>query len=628
MASVVYLPQPTLEVTLEAGGNLPAGTTYYFTGCYCGFSSGGYVSGLYSAVAEEVSITTDSTYKSIRIKFKWWNGSSWQYTYPTYASGTLVKWDYVSLKSGGIWKKTTPWKFANAFIGSFGLEKLITDESQISGYTSTEYYHPQIADYYNSYPTWGDYSSGTPVLIIDSDSDTITTIRTALNGDTKNLCRAAILQGVNYIYMVGEIYFKKAISLSNVYFHLINNGMRADSNITPSFTACVFFFEKCYPATYNIPVSNLKTCAYLNPRPGLTMSSPGTYNQVFSFESGIEISSITASNLFAMPFNFNGRIRVASMNNYELLTDSVVYQGALFFYTTNLNYMGVKRIKEYYDKNLIATVKDLWINDSSSTLTMQEVRLVDFVMETNRPASEGIDYTGEKKPRIYWERNGTALQDYSLNFYYTLKFKIYSPSGVLQGVTIDVNDGAYTGETDSNGYCEISYLGRVARRHPSYPTGTTYYTQWTDYLNLTIKISKTGYRTETLSISGIDDIINFSMKDVLLLPELKINTLSFTHPTQSNNNGTITVQASGGVAPYQYSIDDGATWQSSGEFTGLTAGDYIVKVKDNEGIEVDGVTVTLKKTDYIDLKNLEFNLETNSLEFEIEPEPSLTFELY
>jgi len=53
-----------------------------------------------------------------------------------------------------------------------------------------------------------------------------------------------------------------------------------------------------------------------------------------------------------------------------------------------------------------------------------------------------------------------------------------------------------------------------------------------------------------------------------------------------------------------------------------------VKVKDNEGIEVDGVTVTLKKTDYIDLENLEFNLETNSLEFEIEPEPSLTFELY
>jgi len=109
---------------------------------------------------------------------------------------------------------------------------------------------------------------------------------------------------------------------------------------------------------------------------------------------------------------------------------------------------------------------------------------------------------------------------------------------------------------------------------------------------------------------------------------LIIESLSFTHPTQSNNNGTITVQASGGVSPYQYSIDDGATWRSSGEFTGLAVGDYIVKVKDNEGTEVDGVTITLKKTDYIDLENMEFNFEADSLGFEIEQEPSLTFELY
>lgn len=85
MASLVYLPQPTLEVTLEAGGTLPAGTTYYFTGYYWGGNNYNSIqcSQLLSPVAEEVSITTDSTYRSIRIKFKWWDGSAWVYSLPS-----------------------------------------------------------------------------------------------------------------------------------------------------------------------------------------------------------------------------------------------------------------------------------------------------------------------------------------------------------------------------------------------------------------------------------------------------------------------------------------------------------------------------------------------------------------
>jgi gliding motility-associated-like protein len=45
-------------------------------------------------------------------------------------------------------------------------------------------------------------------------------------------------------------------------------------------------------------------------------------------------------------------------------------------------------------------------------------------------------------------------------------------------------------------------------------------------------------------------------------------------------NGTITVTAQGGTAPYQYSINGGTTWQSSNTFTGLGGGTYNVLVKD------------------------------------------------
>ena len=44
--------------------------------------------------------------------------------------------------------------------------------------------------------------------------------------------------------------------------------------------------------------------------------------------------------------------------------------------------------------------------------------------------------------------------------------------------------------------------------------------------------------------------------------------------------GSIIVQASGGTSPYEYSIDDGATFQVSNEFTQVTAGTYTVLVED------------------------------------------------
>jgi SprB repeat/Cytochrome C oxidase, cbb3-type, subunit III len=45
-------------------------------------------------------------------------------------------------------------------------------------------------------------------------------------------------------------------------------------------------------------------------------------------------------------------------------------------------------------------------------------------------------------------------------------------------------------------------------------------------------------------------------------------------------NGSITLTASGGVAPYQYSKDNGTTFQASGSFTNLLSGNFNVVAKD------------------------------------------------
>ncbi|MFT3911092.1 MAG: T9SS type A sorting domain-containing protein [Ferruginibacter sp.] len=56
---------------------------------------------------------------------------------------------------------------------------------------------------------------------------------------------------------------------------------------------------------------------------------------------------------------------------------------------------------------------------------------------------------------------------------------------------------------------------------------------------------------------------------------------SFTDATCGNNDGTITLfNPTGGYGTYEYTIDGGANWQSSGNFTGLAAGNYDVRIRD------------------------------------------------
>lgn len=68
--------------------------------------------------------------------------------------------------------------------------------------------------------------------------------------------------------------------------------------------------------------------------------------------------------------------------------------------------------------------------------------------------------------------------------------------------------------------------------------------------------------------------------------------VSTTDPTCNNNDGSITINASGGSTPYQYSNDGGSSFQGSDTFTGLAAGTYTLVAEESGGCSVD-TTVTL-----------------------------------
>ena len=83
---------------------------------------------------------------------------------------------------------------------------------------------------------------------------------------------------------------------------------------------------------------------------------------------------------------------------------------------------------------------------------------------------------------------------------------------------------------------------------------------------------------------------NFSISITVANPIVGIS--SQTNPACGQNNGSITASASGGTAPYQFSLN-GGTFQNSPIFGGLSAGNYNIVARDAAGCESSSVATTL-----------------------------------
>ncbi len=83
-----------------------------------------------------------------------------------------------------------------------------------------------------------------------------------------------------------------------------------------------------------------------------------------------------------------------------------------------------------------------------------------------------------------------------------------------------------------------------------------------------------------------------------IMATVSVNTLDVQSVTSNIScfgemDGTLTVFASGGMMPYEYSIDGGMSYQSSNEFTGLAAGIYTAIVRDAEGFTIMTTPLTI-----------------------------------
>lgn len=85
--------------------------------------------------------------------------------------------------------------------------------------------------------------------------------------------------------------------------------------------------------------------------------------------------------------------------------------------------------------------------------------------------------------------------------------------------------------------------------------------------------------------------------------------------TDISNDGSIMITPTGGIAPYEYSIDGGETFQESNIFSNLPAGEYAILVSDDDGCE-------LILTVVIELATGIYSINGQEVEVNIMPNPT------
>ncbi len=211
--------------------------------------------------------------------------------------------------------------------------------------------------------------------------------------------------------------------------------------------------------------------------------------------------------------------------------------------------------------------------------------------------------------------NGTAPYTYSINsinFFTTNTFTSLS-AGLYKTTVKDANGFTDTVSVTVKNYC-IQLSASSTNKTCGNKNGTITATVSGGTAPFQFSIDGINFQTSNI-FSGLDSgkytvtvkdatSVTGSAKDTILnIATPVINSVATTPATCYNTGGIMTVTGSGGVSPFQYSID-GTNYQSSNTFTNDTSGTYFVKLKDANGcIFTDTILLTKYPTPVVSLGN-------------------------
>ncbi len=149
--------------------------------------------------------------------------------------------------------------------------------------------------------------------------------------------------------------------------------------------------------------------------------------------------------------------------------------------------------------------------------------------------------------------------------------------------------------TVTNVDCYGGNNGAISISNPDGGSGSYQFTingglTWNDYISGTYTYSGLVADTFDVWIRDANDLSCVIPLDTMLVipePDSLFATIDSTNITCFGaDNGTITLHSStGGTGVYEYSIDGGTSWTSDPNLTGLTPGNYDVRMRDTNGCE-------------------------------------------
>ncbi len=209
------------------------------------------------------------------------------------------------------------------------------------------------------------------------------------------------------------------------------------------------------------------------------------------------------------------------------------------------------------------------------------------------PAIDGSQFTASNLvPATASFVNTTANNGGTIKINGLLNGDMYSFDVIdNNGCPITITGGPFVGLPNANAgiddtTCTLSFN---LNAQPSIGIGS-----WTGPAGVTFNPVNSPTATVTVPAAGV---YNFTWtetntascvtSDVVTITFSNLSETTVTTPSNCGvSDGTITITASNGIAPYQYSIDNGVTFQAGNTFSNLAANNYTVVVTDAVGCQV------------------------------------------
>ena len=258
------------------------------------------------------------------------------------------------------------------------------------------------------------------------------------------------------------------------------------------------------------------------------------------------------------------------------------------------------------------------------TLTVKDISgcTKSYVVSVTQPTALSLSVSGSSNPTCYDGSNGSITVSASGGTgakTYSKDGSNYQSSATFTGLTI----GSYTLYVKDANNCTATTTQTLSKTAPnasivgtnatcfggtgsisvssgSGGSGSTYQSKIGSggtYANLPQNYTGLGEGTYTIYIKdGADCVATYSVT-ISVPTQVVVSSTSSTIPSCWNStNGSITLSASGGSGSYQYSINAGSTYQSSGTFSNLSAGTYTCVAKDSNNCVSTGISVNINKT--------------------------------